>query len=103
MIEERLQAGALVEFVFDVVDSLRQVTGRGDGLQEFAFAERYPGLFSAGTVSVAAATMASSTCCRSGSASSDRATSRSASATSTSGLAPMPLPATGFDDNQTWS
>ena len=47
-----------------------------------------PACSAPGTVSVADATMASSTCCRSGSASSDRATSRRASATSTSGLGP---------------
>src|SRR5580693_7489992 len=47
-----------------------------------------PACSAPGTVSVADATMASSTCCRSGSASSDRATSRKASATSTRGLGP---------------
>src|SRR5271154_2861114 len=47
-----------------------------------------PACSAPGTVSVADATMAPSTCCRSGSASSDRATSRKASATSTSGLGP---------------
>src|SRR5580693_7550366 len=47
-----------------------------------------PACSAPGTVSVADATMALSTCCRSGSASSDRATSRKASATSTSPLGP---------------
>ena len=47
-----------------------------------------PACSAPGTVSVTDATMAASTCCRSGSASSDRATSRRACATSTSRLGP---------------
>ena len=48
MLERCLHAGTLAEVVFDPVESSDQFTGRSDGPQLGAFADRHPGVLGTG-------------------------------------------------------